>query len=67
MSPMQDLLDAACTLVLFTSAVVCGFIALSSVLAWVVGLFQGDLAVIVGALPMAAVFAAVSRFSWRMI
>lgn len=64
---MEDLLEAVCTLVLLTAVIVSGFLAVSSVLAWMIGLFQGNFAVIVGGLPMVAFFVAFSRLCWRLI
>ena len=64
---MEDLIDAACTLVLLTAAVVCGSLVVGRVVAWVVVLFQGDMFAIVAALHTAVVCAAFSRLSWRLI
>lgn len=64
---MEDLIAAACTLVLLTVAVVSGLFAVLGVGAWVIALFQGDLFMIVGALPTAVVCGAFSRLFWRLI
>lgn len=64
---MEDVLDTLCTLVLLAAAIVFGFFALSAAGAWVMGLFRGDLIVIVGGLPLAGCFVAVSRFFLRWI
>lgn len=64
---MDDLLDTLCTLILLAAAIVFGFMALSAAGAWVMALFRGDPIVIVGGLPLAGCFAAVSRFFLRWI